>query len=1248
MGGFMPGCHRWSRAFSLAALAFALALAAGVNPVLAQCGTRWVTKTGLDAGNTCLSSSSPCRSINYAISQACANDGIEVGEGTWFDPVLINKAVYVNSTGNNANTILRGNGTTDIVRILSSGATLNGFAVTGPNVGYACVRIGDTSHPGLRTIQLSNLNVSGCPTGVIVDSIGATGDWVRINGNIISNHVADGSENGGVGVLLTGGVGRIEIRQDTMENNGGPAIKILAGTNGTTEIAGDIIRNNGLAASAQGRAAIEAHMATDLRIEGNLFTGQTGLTGLDDGRGVWIDGANIVEFFCNEMHDNDGGLKLTGTVTEFDGRQNRFYNQTGPAVEVGTGSAAGVALNETMIYGNGQGVVNTDVAAVNVQHSWWGNASGPTGGGGTGDSISGLVDVTNFIARTLQPVLARAPKTSGWSRSTAACYNTLQSAIDAAPATSLVLIGAGEIQGHVTLTKALDLEGVPYEVPLSYCDHCYASVINGTQSGATRTPAMTISGVSGISVRYLTFHGAGMGTPACWAGHEDTEIGLDLDNVDNSLFEYLDFRENGTTEMRVRGDSDGNTFSHFYMDGMIRDGDNEDRCGHRSREGLLIDGGLRTCESGPGAWADNNHIEAIQTYHITRSVKLRYANGTEIANSTIHGVPSDEWPETDAINIWIEASSDTNIHDNPQIANRGVHKAIAILGSRSCETVHSARTLISNTTLDMIENSGIGIHLIHEAGDNGAPVDTQVTCSTIQGAHKGMVVDWVDGNEVSLTDFVSDTSGIINNTTETFSATANWWGHASGPSGAGPGSGTSVSAYVGYANWLSSSARDDADSDGVTECQGDLDDANAMIHPGDGCDAFDNDLDGTVDEDFSSTPTSCGFGLCASTGVTSCIGGVIEDSCQPLTPEYTTDPTCDLVDEDCDGSTDEDYPGTPSTCGLGACYRTGYVTCVNGSIQDTCEPGAPISPDDATCDNVDDNCNGQTDEDFAAGPSSCGLGVCASTGVTSCTNGIPGDSCVPNPPLSPTDTTCDNVDDDCDGLIDDEFTSEPTSCGLGVCARSGATSCVGGVQVDSCTPGSPNTPDDPSCNGQDDDCDGSVDEDYTVSPVVCGKGVCAVVGTITCENGHAVEHCTPGTPGEETCNGLDDDCDGTVDNNIPLPVGPALVSAVRTSGRSTQISWPVVPHALTYDLLRGTSLLLVQSGGDYSVATGSCIVNNFDGTSWLDKDTPATGDGFWFLVRAMNCVGNSSYDAGENGLAAPRDAGIAASPNACP
>jgi hypothetical protein len=65
------------------------------------------------------------------------------------------------------------------------------------------------------------------------------------------------------------------------------------------------------------------------------------------------------------------------------------------------------------------------------------------------------------------------------------------------------------------------------------------------------------------------------------------------------------------------------------------------------------------------------------------------------------------------------------------------------------------------------------------------------------------------------------------------------------------------------------------------------------------------------------------------------------------------------------------------------------------------------------------------------------------------------------------------------------------------------------------------------CDGLDNDCDGTADEGLD-APITCGTGACERT-ILLCTDG-TPNTCVPGSPGPETCNGIDDDCDTIVDN----------------------------------------------------------------------------------------------------------------------
>jgi hypothetical protein len=272
-----------------------------------------------------------------------------------------------------------------------------------------------------------------------------------------------------------------------------------------------------------------------------------------------------------------------------------------------------------------------------------------------------------------------------------------------------------------------------------------------------------------------------------------------------------------------------------------------------------------------------------------------------------------------------------------------------------------------------------------------------------------------------------------------------------------------------------------------------------------------NGSEGPVRVCEANQTTPCGpralIGQCRP-GYQGCLDGQWGDCIDAIRP---TIEQCNGLDDDCDGEIDNQLAiPLESPCpSMGVCSEA-HAQCREGAW--TCVFPAAFSAIEFQCDDLDNDCDGQVDEALTTPPdvSDCsGLGECA-TGAAVCLVGAwqcsyPGD-------VEHTgETRCDGLDNDCDGVIDEALPNcackpgAERDCGtsVGTC-RAGTQRCIAGTWTGCDGIG----PEDERCDGLDNDCDGGVDDGVTN-----GCGVC-------------------GDPPTETCNGIDDDCDQRVDEGV--------------------------------------------------------------------------------------------------------------------
>jgi|JI61114C2RNA_FD_contig_111_112306_length_3280_multi_4_in_0_out_0_1 hypothetical protein len=364
----------------------------------------------------------------------------------------------------------------------------------------------------------------------------------------------------------------------------------------------------------------------------------------------------------------------------------------------------------------------------------------------------------------------------------------------------------------------------------------------------------------------------------------------------------------------------------------------------------------------------------------------------------------------------------------------------------------------------------------------------------------------------------------------------------------------------------------------------DCNDADGAVNPGatEVCNGIDDNCDGNTDEGVQNTYYADAdgdtYGDAGSTTMAcSAPEGYVSDATDCNDADGAVNPgateVCNGIDDNCDGNTDEGVENTYYADADGDTYGDAGSTTMacsapEGYVSDATDcndaDGAVNPGATEVCNSIDDNCDGNTDEgventyyadadgDTYGDAGSTTMACSAPEGyVSDATDCNDADGAV-NPGAT---EVCNGIDDNCDGNTDEgvqntyyadadgdtygDAGSTTMACSAPEGYVSDATDCNdadGAVN-----PGATEV-----CNGIDDNCDGNIDEGLTFTTYYAdadGDTYGDAASTVTTCDGAPEGYVSDATdcndadgavnPGAtEVCNGIDDNCDGNIDEGV--------------------------------------------------------------------------------------------------------------------
>lgn len=315
------------------------------------------------------------------------------------------------------------------------------------------------------------------------------------------------------------------------------------------------------------------------------------------------------------------------------------------------------------------------------------------------------------------------------------------------------------------------------------------------------------------------------------------------------------------------------------------------------------------------------------------------------------------------------------------------------------------------------------------------------------------------------------------------------------------------------------------------------------------------------------------YGESCYTPITKCLGfaedcvapdGLVKLFCTTEGMELPTDDeeVCDGLDNDCDGTIDDFILPGAALCANAhpvdsPCYMQSPERCIDGIVQCPEISDGSEHASEEICDGVDNDCNGATDETFVDLGSPCSIPdpntSCQLTGTIECADD--GSTTCANATSNPQPEICDDIDNDCNGDLNDNIVMENDACVIEIeeCTFPGQLTCDpknAGPENNglSCTSSELDAHPfgDEVCDGIDNDCDGIIDNAAgSMDPFSLTKtepngynnvGECKdpefVCGGINDANEPVwIPTSLSIEPTVEVCDGLDNDCNGFTDKH---------------------------------------------------------------------------------------------------------------------